>query len=149
MTPEQAYRQVRSAVARGELSKPATCSKCGRDPGRGSDGRSLIQAHHFKGYDFPLDVEWLCSSCHVNETDFPHPRRAPLFERSNGFCKLTDNQVSEIRSSSLSNKELGRRFGVNHEYVRQIRRGQYRNRAALAAAEKPTQPNPQGEDHAR
>jgi hypothetical protein len=53
---ERAHRLVREAVRRGEIVRPVFCSTCGR-----SDLR--IEAHH-EDYDMPLDVNWLCSSCH-------------------------------------------------------------------------------------
>lgn len=33
------------------------------NPGRGTDGRTLLQAHH-DDYRRPLDVRWLCVGCH-------------------------------------------------------------------------------------
>lgn len=68
LTPEQIERNrrrihrlhvraaVRRAVSSGALVRPEKCSRCG------SGGR--IQAHHHD-YDKPLDVEWLCASCHL------------------------------------------------------------------------------------
>jgi hypothetical protein len=44
------------AIARGELVRPSTCSRCGTRGGR-------ILAHH-EDYAAPLDVVWLCSGCH-------------------------------------------------------------------------------------
>jgi len=52
-------RAAQSAVARaikaGELRRPTTCSACGRD--------AKIEAAH-ADYHIPLDIRWLCRSCH-------------------------------------------------------------------------------------
>jgi hypothetical protein len=57
LTPTDAYNRVARAIRRGELVRPETCSRCG---GR---GKGPIEAHH-EDHQKPLDVEWLCSSCH-------------------------------------------------------------------------------------
>lgn len=64
----QARQLLKRAVNRGEVVKPETCSKCGEKPALMLNGRSAIEGHHYKGYDFPLDVIWLCHWCH-RETD--------------------------------------------------------------------------------
>lgn len=48
---------VRRAVANGRLVKPAECSEC-------STAGVEIQAAH-SDYSKPLDVRWLCRSCHT------------------------------------------------------------------------------------
>lgn len=53
----RAYSAIFHAVRAGRLIKPDACPKCARTDRR-------IEAHHFKGYDFPLEIEWLCASCH-------------------------------------------------------------------------------------
>lgn len=50
---------VRSALKRGELAKPTHCQDCSRKTDQ-------LQAHHHKGYEAQLDVEWLCSMCHTS-----------------------------------------------------------------------------------
>jgi hypothetical protein len=56
----RAHNKVRKAIVAGRLVKPVDCSRCGR-------GDLRIEAHHHKGYEFPLDVTWLCKSCHRME----------------------------------------------------------------------------------
>lgn len=53
---------VNHALVRGELHRKP-CEVCGIPDQRGIDGRSLIQAHH-DDYSKPLEVRWLCSTCH-------------------------------------------------------------------------------------
>ena len=51
-----AVAEVGKAIKEGRLTRPHTCELCGGD--------HYTQAHHWNGYDNPLDVWWLCFSCH-------------------------------------------------------------------------------------
>lgn len=62
---EKAYRIVKTAVRKGHLIPPSVCSHCNKGAVR-SDGVRAIQAHHHKGYDSPLDIVWLCPTCHAS-----------------------------------------------------------------------------------
>ena len=52
----RAHDKVSKAVRKGVLVPPSECEKCGED-------RLQIDAHH-EDYSRPLDVKWLCRSCH-------------------------------------------------------------------------------------
>lgn len=54
---KRVYGAVKTAVTRGVLRRPKTCSVCGGE-------HPKIQAHH-EDYEKPLDVQWLCEPCHV------------------------------------------------------------------------------------
>lgn len=47
---------VRRAIGKGVLVRPSVCEGCG------ATGRQITAAHH--DYARPLDVRWLCRSCH-------------------------------------------------------------------------------------
>ena len=70
------WNTTNRAIAAGDLVRQP-CSQCGTNEN--------IYAHHLD-YDLPLDVIWLCSSCHKNE----HLRIAPLLprkgEEKDGTC---------------------------------------------------------------
>ena len=51
-----------SAIKRGVVLRKNVCDFCGEAPVF-KDGRSGVQAHH-SDYNKPLDVDWLCQSCH-------------------------------------------------------------------------------------
>ena len=51
----KAIRMVGVAVRTGKMVKPNTCTKCAR--------KTRLCGHH-NDYTKPLEVEWLCSSCH-------------------------------------------------------------------------------------
>lgn len=50
--------RLNDAIRYGKIIKPNVCSRCGK----GGD----LDAHH-ADYSKPLEVEWLCRSCHVEE----------------------------------------------------------------------------------
>lgn len=57
MAPARRARsRVREAVLKGALVRPSACQQCGR-PVR-------VEAAH-EDYSRPLDVRWLCRTCHV------------------------------------------------------------------------------------
>ena len=53
----RAHRLVAEAMLSGKLQKPAHCERC---PGR----TRFLNAHH-EDYSKPLQVVWLCRSCHA------------------------------------------------------------------------------------
>lgn len=55
MTHQASYNELHSALRSGRVRKPRRCSAC-RRPKR-------LEAHH-RDHSRPLDVEWVCSSCH-------------------------------------------------------------------------------------
>lgn len=54
-TKMRARQAILNRVHRGTLVRPTTCSKCGTV--------AATEAHHHD-YSKPLDVQWLCKSCH-------------------------------------------------------------------------------------
>lgn len=51
-----AHRKLNTAVANGQVIKAQACEQCGK--------RGRLHGHHHRGYEHPLDVIWLCPSCH-------------------------------------------------------------------------------------
>lgn len=47
---------VQQAIQSGRLTRPDRCSDCGK--------KRFVEAHHWRGYRYPLTVRWLCRSCH-------------------------------------------------------------------------------------
>jgi hypothetical protein len=72
----RAHYLVAKAIKSGELVRPDTCDVCGKSPNPAKNGRTQIQAHHHRGYDNPLDVQWVCQLCHkdvANPDGIKHP----------------------------------------------------------------------------
>lgn len=123
----RARAAVRHALDRGILIRPQACQGCGKNPLRGSDGRSCLHGHHHRGYDRPLDVEWLCPTCHFKVD-------RPLGGEKNGNAKLTQAQVDDIRRRYKrgkgryqyegSAKRLAREFGLSDRTIRRIITGE-------------------------
>jgi hypothetical protein len=57
---QRAHQQLNNAVRRGKLISPEECEQCGKLKCR-------LEAHH-EDYSKPLEVNWLCCSCHVKRT---------------------------------------------------------------------------------
>lgn len=115
-TATRAHRLVSAAIANGTLVRPSTCSDCGKTPKPGSDGRATIHGHHHKGYDHPLDVEWLCPKCHRLRDPQPSGAEAP-------YAVLTQEQVDSIRSSEIPSTVLAPKYGVHPGTIQAVRRG--------------------------
>ena len=52
----KARELIASALKSGKIKKPTNCSKCGE--------KRKILGHH-PDYRFPLEITWLCYSCHA------------------------------------------------------------------------------------
>lgn len=50
---------LRRAIITEEIVKPDRCEGCGKETDR-------LEGHHYLGYGYPLDVQWLCSFCHLD-----------------------------------------------------------------------------------
>ncbi len=56
---ERAHYLLNRAIELGDIVRPELCQKCGGvSPDRALDG-------HHPDYSKPLDVEWLCRTCHM------------------------------------------------------------------------------------
>ena len=54
-----AREKLRYAVRQQKIQKPGRCDEC-QEP----TPPEKLDGHHHKGYENPLDVEWLCRPCH-------------------------------------------------------------------------------------
>jgi hypothetical protein len=106
MTPEQAHAAVAKAVAAGELRRPGRCERC-------NEASNRIVGHH-DDYSRPLDVEWLCSSCHqrhhwderrAGATRQCAPQVATLLDQST-YDWIAAKAASEYRSIASVVRQL-------------------------------------------
>lgn len=89
-----------------------------------------MQGAHYD-YRRPLEVRWLCASCHATwDHEVPKaqidPWTVPSFERI-GNAKVTQEIAERMRAEYqpgvVGQAELGRRYGVTQSHVSQILRG--------------------------
>jgi len=62
---ERARAKLSQKIRSGKIKPKTNCEQCGEAGKKTLDGRRYIQAHHHKGYENPLDVVWLCATCHI------------------------------------------------------------------------------------
>lgn len=58
LAQQSARNTVQRSLSKGQIVRPNVCQRCG--------GEGKIEAHH-TDYSRPLDVQWLCQSCHRRE----------------------------------------------------------------------------------
>jgi hypothetical protein len=56
---QRARNRLWTAISNGSVKRGDTCESCGFRP----RDRSLVHGHH-DDYSKPLEVRWLCASCH-------------------------------------------------------------------------------------
>lgn len=82
---EHAQAIARRAIQRGEITRPEACERC--------QATGEVHAHHHD-YSKPLDVEFLCRSCHRQEHAPPEPswvaRARRLRAEGLGFQAISD-----------------------------------------------------------
>ena len=127
MTHAQAYRKVRTALKQGVLVRPEHCQRCGSEGVKSSDGRSTIHAHHHD-YNKPLDVEWICASCHMKET----PR---VKGEKNPQSRMTDALVKKAisrRNEGVSLRKIAKEIGVDNSTILRATNGTHWKHIAAA-----------------
>jgi predicted Zn-ribbon and HTH transcriptional regulator len=112
-----AREKLHYAVKTGEVIKPGTCQQCGQ-----TFSREKLHAHH-ADYSRPLDVEWLCESCHsLNHHGAIEPRE-PLRSK---LPQINWDAVREIRRLSASGTPhylIAEQFNVSRPTITDIVRG--------------------------
>lgn len=113
--PRASYTRVHGRVfeERGRASDQV-CVDCGER------ARHWSQKHGTTGQD-PYDYEARCIACHYGTGGYDDEARARGEAHAN--AKLTEEQVGEIRSSTATQRELARIYGVNQSNISYIRRG--------------------------
>jgi len=60
---EYARQLVRKAINAGAIIVPKRCELCGKIPKPFNDNRRTLRADHYKGYNKPLEVQFICVDC--------------------------------------------------------------------------------------
>lgn len=107
-----ARQVVEAAIKAGVLAKPEACSSCGKKDCR-------IEAHH-EDHTKPLEVTWLCVSCH-RKRDYEMRREQGILEKPKSSRKLTDDQVREIRECDLSYSQMAKKYGISVNVLQKVK----------------------------
>jgi hypothetical protein len=103
-----AYARVKLALKSGALVRPDACSRCG------GSGNGRIEAHH-EDYDKPLDVIWLCKSCHAH-VDGVKRYQDPRWRRSMDITSryAAVRRIAKRRGYTASRSRLRDRLAVGY-----------------------------------
>ncbi len=128
---------VAKAIRHGELVRPQTCSECKSKSGRGA---GTMQGHH-DDYAKPLDVRWLCSSCHIKWHKHNTAKSSELaYREADAVRTPLGRRLETLRiERQLSCSFLERHAGIAYGLVSKIESGRRPNPtlgtvAALAKA---------------
>lgn len=94
--PDRARAKVNYLLRTGKLNRPLVCTKCGKS--------GDIRAHH-ENYDKPLEVVWLCNSCH-SKLKTPNHK---IPERGNGGNRAKtdrDNKIYDLYTKGYRYKSI-------------------------------------------
>lgn len=129
MTTDGQRRAVRRifavAVRSGFTVVQSVCNRCG--------GSGVMHGHH-ADYTKPLDVEWLCPSCHKKEhingpwpprrKPKPRPKPAPMARRSlNRLSTLGDRLREQRTQRDLTLREVGGIAGCGFSTICRLENG--------------------------
>jgi hypothetical protein len=95
----RARQAVLAAIARGELSRPSNCERCGAASNpllRKPD----IEAHHHD-YSKPLEVEWLCVRCHATQHAEDRRRRRASRDGRGARVYLTFREIVHLEQARM------------------------------------------------
>jgi hypothetical protein len=102
------------AIYHGDLTPASNCEKCGV-----SSGERALHGHH-EDYSQPLDVVWLCSSCHRTE----HNRDGEYFFKRP--AKKMKKALTYLREHpedmDTESRALGGRIGVSHTLANEAKK---------------------------
>ena len=105
-----AHLMVTLAIRHGDLKPSEYCDNCGK---LATDRQ--LDAHH-EDYSKPLDVTWLCRSCHSYHHNPYNPRQS---RKLNTVISWFDNHPEMIKCSS---RELAKIIGVSHVTINKAQR---------------------------
>ena len=122
------YLVYKRALKRKELINPRICSKCGSS--------DKVCGHH-KDYEKPLEVVWLCNSCHGKTHPFKHSEKSKEMIRNSkkgvkfsqqhrtnmSLCRKGKNHSQEMKNKiSITMKKVQQKGSklVNHHWVRPL-----------------------------
>lgn len=97
-----AMKFVERAVRSGQLIRPNRCETCDTEPVEGYKKHATV-AHHWNGYDDPLNIWWVCHSCN-RFLAYKHDgsltkEEARIYVRKRQRAKLWKYRIVDIEKS--------------------------------------------------
>lgn len=114
---KRAHTSVRRAIESGVLYRPEECETCGCKPGRATDGRARIHAHH-NDHSRPLEVVWLCPKCHRKITPLAQGSRSST-------AKISEKDALAIFDDPRTSRRIAADYGINQTTVCRIKSGKH------------------------
>lgn len=107
---KQALQMLSLAIQHGDLTPAAHCEQCGKPA-----GDNPLDGHHHD-YSKPLEVIWLCRSCHKFEHG-SYGHRTPY-----KLQRVIDWINVHPESANMASRELARLIGVSHTLITTARK---------------------------
>lgn len=101
----QAHRMVTKAIRHGDLIKPASCDNC-------QITTNSLDAHHVD-YSRPLEVIWLCRSCHLRI----HGAKNIIHSKAPDASQKVEAYLLEFPDAIHKPLEIARNLGVGKSTV--------------------------------
>lgn len=130
----EAHRLINRSIERGKIKRPDKCEICGakqRVWHSFSNDEVIIVAHHWRGYDHPLDVWWVCISCNallrgIHDGSLAKDKFAEIIKLGEGSGRQRDalpdgpgydchSQFHQLRPAGVCRKLDAARRGVRGE----------------------------------
>lgn len=101
-----ARRELNKAVREGNILRPERCESCAC--------RGRIEGHHVD-YGRPLDVVWLCKSCHKETMKCHHPLNHAKFVQTKGVTLKMDDKLPITLTLSLDSFAMLKKVSEERE----------------------------------
>ena len=110
----RARASIHYRVTTGKLTRASHCSKCGKE--------GKTRAHH-EDYNKPLEIIWLCGSCHGKLEDPPHkPKKRGRCNDGRGNRPKTERnlKIMEYWAKGYRQKSIARMFKMKESAVSMV-----------------------------
>lgn len=116
--------EVRRMKEQGKIKEPKTCPKCGKSPGKTTNGLSNMIFDHTKGYgdEGHSKGQWLCRTCHnKKDNNKPGDTSKKNKRRSSGLGSISkssgDGNISKASRAESKEKKMIRLIADNLNFL--------------------------------
>jgi hypothetical protein len=101
---QRAQDALRKEVKAGRIVKPDNCQTCG--------SAGVVVGHHWRGYEFPFDVWWVCVSCNARLPD--HDGSVSLSEAKS---KMNSTKIKQWKSKKTDNHNPAAKLALRRYFL--------------------------------